>query len=55
MPRQATNRILAMVEDGLIDAHTVLVAALKYMSEAEVADMCHCNDFFADPSDDTEE
>lgn len=55
MAREATNRLLQMVDDHLLDAHDVLVAALLYMSEAEVADLCHMNDYFADPSDDTEE
>ena len=46
MAREATNKILEMVEEGILDAETVLTAALKYMSEAEVADMAHYNEFF---------
>ena len=46
MTRQATNKLLEMIEDGLLDRDTVIMACVKYMSEDEVADMCHHNDFF---------
>ena len=57
MTRQATTRLLGMIEDGVIERDTVITAALKYMSEAEVADMCQHNDFFddEDEDDDTDE
>jgi hypothetical protein len=48
MTRSATNRILEMIEDGQLDAEYVLLAALKYMSEDDVADMAHLNEFFFD-------
>ena len=44
--REATNKILEMVEDGILDRDTVIMAALKYMSEDEVADMARANEFF---------
>ena len=44
--RQATERILEMVEDGILDRDTVIMACLKYMSEDEVADMARINEFF---------
>jgi hypothetical protein len=44
--REATERILEMVEDGLLDKDTVIMACLKYMSEDDVADMAHANEFF---------
>jgi len=37
--RQATERVLQLVEDGLLDRDTVIMACLKYMSEDDVADM----------------
>jgi hypothetical protein len=46
MTREATNKLLEMVEEGLLDRDTVIMACVKYMSEDDVADMCHCNDFF---------
>ncbi len=44
--RDATNRILELVEEGLLDRDTVIMACLKYMSEDDVADMAHANEFF---------
>ena len=44
--REATNKILEMVEEGILDRDTVIMAALKYMSEDDVADMAHANEFF---------
>jgi hypothetical protein len=52
--RQATTRLLEMIEEGLIDRDTVITAALKYMSEAEVEDMCQHNQFFEDEDEDTD-
>ena len=50
--RQATERVLEMVEDGLLDRDTVIMACLKYMSEDDVADMAHANEFFCDDDED---
>jgi hypothetical protein len=55
MTRQATNRILEMVEEGVIDRDTVIMACVKYMSEDDVADMCHINDFFYDEDEEDED
>jgi hypothetical protein len=55
MSRQATNRILEMVECGLLDKDQVILACLKYMSEDEVADMAHANEFFWEDEYDFEE
>ena len=46
--RQATERVLELVEDGLLDRDTVIMACLKYMSEDDVADMARINEFFYD-------
>ena len=46
MTRQATNKILEMVDDGILDKDTVIMSCLKYMSEDDVADMAHSNEFF---------
>lgn len=48
MTRQATNKLLEMIEDGLLDRDLVIMACVNYMSEDEVADMCHHNEFFYD-------
>lgn len=44
--REATERILELVEEGLLDKDTVIMACLKYMSEDDVADMARANEFF---------
>ena len=44
--RQATDKILEMVEEGILDKDTVIMSCLKYMSEDDVADMAHTNEFF---------
>ena len=48
LTRQATNRLLEDIEAGLLDRDSVIMACVSYMSEDDVADMCHANEFFAD-------
>ena len=55
MPRQATNKILEMVDDGILDKDVVIMSCLKYMSEDDVADMAHSNEFFINEEEDVEE
>lgn len=42
--RTQTNRLLEMMDQGLISAEAVAEMALAYMSEADVADMMQAND-----------
>jgi hypothetical protein len=49
--RQTTDRIIEMVEEGLLDRDTVIMACLKYMSEDDVADMARANEFFMEKDD----
>ena len=44
--RQATDKVLEMVEEGILDKDTVIMACLSYMSEDDVADMAQINEFF---------
>ena len=44
MAREATNKLLQMIDDGLVSQDYVIPAALKYMSEDDVRDMCHANE-----------
>jgi len=44
--RENTDKLLEMVEDGVLSKDTVIMACVKYMSESDVADMCHINEFF---------
>ena len=55
MTRQATDKILEMVEEGILDKDTVIMSCLKYMSEDDVADMAHSNEFFLDEEDEEDE
>ena len=44
-PRKNTNKLLEMVEEGLLDKDQVILACVKYMSEDEVTDMMEANEF----------
>ena len=55
MTRQATDKILEMVEQGILDKDTVIMSCLKYMSEDDVADMAHSIEFFINEEEDDEE
>ena len=52
LTRQATTRLLELVDEGVLDKDTVILACVKYMSEDDVADMCHVNEFFYEEEDD---
>lgn len=43
--REYTNKLLEMVEDGLLDKDTVIMACVKYMSESDVKDVMEINEF----------
>ena len=49
--RKETNRLLDMIEEGLIDPHVVADMCLAYMSEDDVADMMRANDLLEDEDD----
>jgi hypothetical protein len=50
--RQATNKLIDMMDEGLISAQAVAEMALAYMSEDDVADMMRCNDILDEEEDD---
>ena len=45
--RDATNKILEMVEEGVLDPTAVLKSCLVYMSEYDVADMAECEGYIS--------
>ena len=53
--REYTNKLIAMMDEGLITAEAVAEMALAYMSEDDVKDMCRANDLLLDEDEDTEE
>ena len=55
MTREATNKILDMIDEGILDRDTVIMACLKYMSEDEVADIAAINEFIVEEEEEDEE
>lgn len=55
MAREHTNKLLEMIEEGLLNPDTVILACLKYMSEDEVKDMMEANEFILDEEEEDEE
>lgn len=51
-PRHYTNKIIEALDEGMLDRDSVIMAALSYMSEDEVKDLAHVNEFFPDEDDD---
>lgn len=51
--RMVTNKILELIEEGLLDPQTVALCCLNYMSEADVADMANINELI--PMEEEEE
>lgn len=55
MSREYTNKLLELVEDGLLDRDTVIMACVKYMSEDDVKDMMEANEFILEEDEDEDE
>lgn len=45
MAREYTNKLLEMLDEGILDKDMVIMACVKYMSEDDVRDMMHANEF----------
>lgn len=54
MARKVTNELYELAEQGVISWETLAVACMKYMSEDEVADMAHCNEFIQEEEEEEE-
>ena len=52
--REATNRALRLCEEGLISYRTLVILALKWMSDDEVAEMLRANELLYDDEEDNE-
>ena len=50
-PRGVTNHIIRLMDEGLMSPREVALAALNWLSEAEVADMVRANDWDLEFSD----
>ena len=55
MTRKFTNKLLEMVEEGLLDKDTVILACVKYMSEDDVRDMMEANEMLLDEEEDDDQ
>lgn len=52
MTRQTTNKLIELVEDGLLDKDYLIRACLSYMSEDDVADMARHNEIIDSDDED---
>ena len=50
--REYTNKLLEMVEEGLLDKDMVIMACVKYMSEDDVRGMMEANEMIEDEEED---
>lgn len=55
MSREKTRELLDAIEEGVLDRDAVILAAVNYMSEDDVADMCRSNELLPDDDDEEEE
>ena len=54
MSRDYTRKLLDLIEDGMLARDTVIMACVKYMSEADVQDMMEMNEFIVEQDEDNE-
>lgn len=52
--RQATIKVIELCEEGVFSWETVALAALRYMSEDDVADMAHDNEWMEEEEENEE-
>jgi hypothetical protein len=52
--RQYTNRLIELVEEGVLDAEDVMKACLNYMSESDVQDLCESEGYIEEEDEDDE-
>lgn len=46
--REATTKIIQMIDEGTLTPDSAVTACLSYMSESDVLDMAESNDFFTE-------
>lgn len=54
-PREITNRVIEMAEDGVISWRDLAEMALKWMSEEDVAEMAKANFLIPEWPEDSED
>jgi len=53
--RKVTNKLLEMIEEGVLDRDALILGCLHYMSEDDVADMAQSEGFLGDEDDEDED
>jgi len=53
--RKVTNKLLELIEEGVLDPQMVINACLCYMSEDDVADMAHANELLEEEEEEEED
>ena len=48
MTREYTDRLLEMIDEGILDRDLVIMACVKYMSEDQVRDMMEINEIMVE-------
>ena len=51
MTRKATNKILEMIDECVLDPKDVVLMCLKWMSEDDVASMAKANELFEEEAE----
>ena len=49
--RKSTNKIMELIDEGMLDKDEVLLTALNYLSEADVTEMAYKNDWIDEDKD----
>jgi hypothetical protein len=53
--REYTNKLIAMIDEGVISTEAVAEMALAFMSEDDVKEMCLANDILLEEDEDVED
>ena len=53
--RVTTNKILEMIDEGILDPKDIALMALKWMSEDDVKAMAEANELFEEDEEDEED
>ena len=53
--RKATNKLLEMIDDGLLSTTSVVTMCLRWMSEDDVKEMCNANEINLDEDEEDED
>ena len=53
--RKATNKLLEMVDNGLLSTTSVVTMCLKWMSEDDVKEMCKANEIDLEETEEDED